>query len=517
MRRSLLRGWQATLLLTPLISFAQTPQDVEPTPLQSSVIETIDTTVSDTLVTIEMPPTSSESAPSDASATDDGAVSSDRQVDFPLGMLVPVPEEELTSTLPVGVGYRGDDLLIVAPAFIDSALGAAHAASGAAHMQDNQLDLARADFEAAVAADPNNEQAYTSLGFLNAWSARHKEAAAAFHHALAINPRNVDAAKGLAYVALWSNNADEAAARFGALSHAHPDDVELALQHGHALVAAKRSGDAVKAFDRVLKLDPTNTEARRSLLQARSARPKVELTTWLGVTWFDDEERPNAESNVGFRHVEVAIWPSSKSRIWFQYDNGLSLDNVVLAAGNRSVPAGYIGGFLNHSGNHTTRLELGWRSLPGTVGEVLLRSEHVVMLQNKYALKGGLWLGLRSDDRTESIVHAGLGIPIGDQFEVAPTFFFASNGMPNEREWRILLAAEYRTQSDWRISGGLAGGQASTGYIDDFRGISDRYLKVSAPVGHFQRAHALLRTEFVGETDATTVFSVGLTFGLSER
>ena len=498
------RGWQTVLLM--LLPLAVTAQSVEPT--------TPDTTRPDTMVAIEMPATLDERPlpPPSLYATDELPLLTTQPVTYPFGMILD----------------RSDDAVVLdyaparetaEPIVLDSGLVRALMSSARGHLESSELELARSEFDAAAQADPANIDALNGVGWTSAWSGRFTEAGDAFHRALAIDSQNFDAAKGLAYVAHWRGRNDEAAARFGALAAERPADEELAMMHARTLLADRRMSEARAAYERVIDLDPDNIDARNGLVIARSARPKVELTSWLGVTWFDDEERPRAESNLGFRFVEVAIWPTSTSRVWFQYDNGLSLDNVVLSAGNRAVPAGYIGGFIAYGDerNHTTRIELGWRSLPGSIGETLLRSEHVITLPGRYALKGGLWLGLRSDDRTEWVGHTGLRIPLGDRFELNPTFFLASNGMPNEREWRLLLSGEYRFENGWQLCGGLAGGQASTGYIDDYRGISDRYLKVSAPFGRANRMHALFRTEYVGETDATTILSVGVTIGLAER
>jgi tetratricopeptide (TPR) repeat protein len=403
------------------------------------------------------------------------------------------------------------------PAAIDPERARAMTAGADEHVQAQRFDEAREEYAAALDADPFDLRALVGAGYLAAWEGRHAEATASFERALSVDPQSLDAAKGLAYVALWTERADEAAARFGALAARDPDDVELASMYAQSLLAARRSSDARIAFERALTLDSTNVALRNGLEIARSARPKVELTTWAGSTWFDDDERLGADPNLGFRLVEVAIWPTTRARLWFQYDNGLSLDNVVLSAGNRTVPAGYIGGFMNYERIHTTRLELGWRSLPGSVGEILVRSEHVIALPDRYAIKAGLWLGMRDDDRSEWVAHSGLTIPIGGRFNLDPTFFYADHGMPNEHEWRLLLAGEYRFAGGARLAGGWAVGQATTGYIDDYRGISDRYLKLSLPVGRASLAHALFRTEYVGDTDATTILSIGLTVGLSER
>jgi tetratricopeptide (TPR) repeat protein len=501
MRSPLLSGLQTVaLLLLPLVSVAQSSDAQPPASVLDSIVDTAQT---DTLVAIEIPP---------QAVLDSSELESHRP--FSLGMIVPV--DSLVDPL-VGLDYSDASDVVFAPVAVDSVLASAMLASANAHMQADELDLARGDYESTLAADPGNLRAHTGLGYLDAWTGRHDAATEHFQHALAIDPHDYDAAKGLAYVAHWSGRNDEAAARFGALAASRPDDVEMAMMHAQTLLAARRSSEARAAYERVLALDPDNVDARNGVTIARNTRPKVELTSWLGVTWFDDDERPRAESRVDIRLVEVAIWPTTTSRLWFQYDNGLTLDNVVLSAGNRTVPAGYVGGFIAYERIHTSRLELGWRALPGTVGQVLIRSEHVVALPNRYSIKGGLWLGLGSDDRTESIVHAGMTIPLTDRFDLNPTFFYSSNGMPNEKEWRILMAGEYRFPSDVRIAAGWAGGQASTGYIGDYRGISDRYVKVSLPVGRANRVHALLRSEYVGETDATTILAVGFTVGLSER
>jgi tetratricopeptide (TPR) repeat protein len=512
----LFRGWQtALLLLLPLALEAQ-PGDASATsPLRADDTMFADSTRADTLVAIEMPAFVEEPLPPPPSFEASDSLPrgfAPPLQGYPFGMLVAKPDDT------VELEYR-EETEPPAPVFVDSGLVRALVSSASMHVESQELDMAVSEFDAAVQADPTNLQALNGLGYTSAWTGRYKDAGDAFQKSLAVDSQNFDAAKGLAYVAHWRGRNDEAAARFGALAAEHPGDRELAMMHARTLLADRRLGDARTAYEKVLALDPDNIDARNGLLIARTANPKVELTSWLGVTWFDDEERPRADANLGFRFVEVAIWPTTSSRIWFQYDNGLTLDNVVLSAGNRAVPAGYIGGFTNYGERreHTTRLELGWRSLPGSVGETLFRSEHVLSLQGRWAIKGGLWLGFRSDDRTEFIFHSGLTIPLGDRFELSPTFFYASNGMPNEKEWRALLSGEYRFENGWQLSGGLAGGQASTGYINDYRGISDRYLKVSAPVGRANRAHALFRTEFIGETDATTVLAVGVTIGLSER
>lgn len=470
------RGWHTALIL--LLPAALTAQPV-------------DSSLSDTMVTIEM-----------------------RAIEVPVIEEWPLsrpPSLDATDSYPLQ--------LSIAPMIADSGLVRALVTSADMHMGSNELALAMSEYKAAADADPDNVGALVGYGYTSAWSGHHDDAADAFHRVLAIDDRNADAAKGLAYVAHWRGRDDESAARFGSLAAENPEDAELAMMHARTLLADRRLADARAAYQRVLALNPDNIDARNGLQIANTATPKVELSTWFGLTWFDDEERPFADPNAGIRFVEVAIWPTSTSRIWFQYDNGLTLDNVVLSAGNRGVPAGYIGGFHNYGETraHTTRFELGWRSLPGSVGQTLIRSEHVITLPGRYAVKGGLWLGFRTDDRTEWIGHGGLTVPLTDRFELSPTFFYASNGMPNETEWRVLLSGEYRFANGLQLSGGLAGGQATTGFIDDYRGISDRYLKISLPVGRANRAHALLRTEFIGETDATTILSVGFTVGLAER
>lgn len=517
----LYRGWQTILLfLLPLTLVAQPRVELEPRDVSNTSPWQAPDTTADTMMAIEIP-SSPEHSPVTVNYIDSiQPTSTPAAADartYPFGMLLDRPSGAAE------LEYREIEAVElpeeIAPIFIDSALSHAKLASARSYVEAQQLDVAITEYGASIEANPASLDAINGLGWASAWSGRHHEASDAFHRILAIDSQNFDAAKGLAYVAHWRGRNDEAAARFGALAAEHPEDAELAMMHARTLLAERRLGDARTAYEKVLALQPDNIDARNGLRVASTATPKVELTTWLGVTWFDDEERPRAEANLGFRFVEVAIWPTQTARIWFQYDNGLTLDNVVLSAGNRAVPAGYIGGFSNYgpTHNHTTRVELGWRSLPGSVGQTLIRTEHVIALPNRFSLKGGFWLGPRSDDRTEWIGHAGLTVPLGDRFELSPTFFYATNGMPNEKEWRVLLSGEYRFENGWQLSGGLAGGQASTGYINDYRGISDRYLKISAPTGRNNRAHALLRTEFVGETDATTVLSVGVTLGLSER
>ncbi len=245
--------------------------------------------------------------------------------------------------------------------------------------------------------------------------------------------------------------------------------------------------------------------------------PKAEITAWLGQTRFPASPGSGSFNETGFRLGEASFWPSRDVRLWYQYDNGLSIDNFALARADRRAAAQYAGGFWHYASRFTTRLEVGWRNLPTDgaerVGQKILRGEQVFFLGGGHSATAGAWVGSRDDGRSEWVTHIGAGLRVGDGLRLGSTVFYSRSGLAGESQWRTLVTAE-RTMGRASVAAGLAGGQehSATGKRD----IWDGFLKLSVPVLGPHSGHVLVRREHVQSGD-TTVLALGLTVGTGRR
>lgn len=405
-----------------------------------------------------------------------------------------------------------ENLLQIHPGDIEALVTRGHVRSW-----QRKFDAAQTDFREVLRLDPNNVSARNGLGYTYAWMGAYRTAEEEFRQVLLKQPGQVEAEKGLAYLALWKGDEKEAVRRFSALLSQAPNDAEAEVGLGQAQLAAGQKKAARTAFQRALRIDPNRRDAKLGLEASRSTLPVLELTAWGGRTSFGSggavanglaSQRIGSET--GFRFAEAAVWPAHNIRLHAQYDNGLSIDNPALAHGSQGVPTYYAGGLVNWRRRHMTRVEGGWRTLPGQIGQKLVRAEHVVLLPGNYTFKSGGWVGPRQDKRTEWLSYTGLGVPVRKGIRLEPTYFYSRSGLPNERQWRLLLAGTYSLESGWSFGGGFAGGRAFVGPQRDGQGVRDAYFNLSTPRAGPVRGHLLVRNETTGRANAITVAALGL-------
>lgn len=399
-----------------------------------------------------------------------------------------------------------DQILQIAPGYTEARLARAYVRS-----YRKNFDGSQDDFETVLRSEPGNLSALNGLAYNFAWTGEYAQAEEQFEKTLRASPGQTDARKGLAYVALWRGDSETAVTRFEELARSMPGNAEIQTGLGQALLNAGRKNEARQAFQRALRLEPGRDDAKQGEMATKTIGPRVDFTLLGGVTSFQGPGRINDSDQTGIRFVEFAVEPRRNVRLWFQYDNGLSMDDVSLAQTDRRVPAYYVGGLVHYKRRYTTRLEYGWRNLTGDVSQKIIRTEQVFHLPRAYTLKFGGWFGPRSDHHTETIFHAGVGIPVGERFRLEPTVFFARSGLPGERQVRGLLAGEYRFKNDLRLGGGFAAGQSFANGSLPSRSLKDGYVSFSVPIGDYLRAQTLLRHESQGNSNSITVFAFGFT------
>jgi tetratricopeptide (TPR) repeat protein len=393
---------------------------------------------------------------------------------------------------------------------------------------------ARTDFLAVLHADSLNVPALTGLAYNYAWSGQYDTAASRFHAALTVAPANPDAAKGMAYVALWRGDPNDAVRRFEGVVRQHPRDAEAYVGLGQAYLKVHEPARARTAFARAMEIDPARTDARDGLRAARaSIRPAVEVSAWGGYSAFSRTPATlpatagtHPSGDVGLRFAEIAFWPTPRMRVWAQYDNGLTLDDITFVHFGETAPAYYVGGFLNYGGRYTTRLETGVRDLPGQSREHLVRAEQVIDLASTpVALKVGGWLGARAHAPTEWIANVAVDWRLSPSFHLEPTYFYARSDIPGAHDQRVLLFGEYTFENGWKLGTGLAGGVSQLGTAagtvpaesltpgTTSQKLWDAFVLAEAPVGA-HRVHLLLRHQQVIHGAGLSVVALGLTLGL---
>lgn len=204
-----------------------------------------------------------------------------------------------------------------------------------------QQDWRRAevDINHALQLAPSDLSVLNAAGYIAAWSGKHGLAEQYFQRMLAVAPDNAGAKKGLAYNAYWAGENETAANAFQQIAYEFPEEVEPWIGVGNARIAGGQVRRSAQAFRQAKAIDPANTEARSGLQRAYDYPAIAELSVWGGDT--------SGGGDAGLRMVELASWVTPQTRVWARYDDGLSLDNPVLARTGQNATTYFIGGCIN--------------------------------------------------------------------------------------------------------------------------------------------------------------------------
>ncbi len=248
--------------------------------------------------------------------------------------------------------------------------------------------------------------------------------------------------------------------------------------------------------------------------EAPPRQPLLEVGIWGGYSTFAADAAGGRTAQAGLRSLEVAVWPSGRLRLFGRYENSLTLDNLTVVRANRSVPTWQGGTLFNWGGRLTTVIEVGRRTLPGSIGQTQLGAEQVLYLPGGTALKAGGWIGPRQDHRTEWLGHAGVSVAVGTRWRVEPTAFYAETGIPGEHSWRALLNSELRLPSDFRLGLGVAAGHNHSFDGSLTGAVWDSYVRASIPVSGLNRLHLLVRHQRAAGASTLTTIAIGATLGV---
>lgn len=362
---------------------------------------------------------------------------------------------------------------------------------------------AEADLAQALAIAPDDLEALNGMAYVMAWSGRYGEAERYFNRMLALAPGNVGAQKGLAYTAYWAGRSDAAEAQFQRIAYEFPEDPEPMVGVGMARLADGEARSAATAYRDALQRDPANSEAKSGLRAAFDYPALVELSVWGGTT--------SGGGDAGLRVVELGSWITPTTKVWGRYDNGLSLDNPVLARSGADATTWSLGAQHQFGDNFIALAEVGYRDLPAGANQEIYKAEGVY-LSSLGASKLGVQFSPHSAGFTDRLIYAGQNFRLNEKFSFEPTVYFARTGASRDDEWRAVGYGEY-SNGDFSFGLGAGGGKVSSVNPLADGGVFTAFANASVRVAGWHRLHLSVTREEAPLNDFTRVL-VGVTLRL---
>ncbi len=391
--------------------------------------------------------------------------------------------------------------------------------AGAADLlASGQYAAAYEAYEAILADDPSQIDALVGSGQSLAAQGREAEAATRFREALRLSPSRRDAQRGLAFALLESGNPGGALTWFEITVRQTPNDVALWVGLARSRAAVGQAMGAKTAYERALQLDPGNRAAERGLAALDLPRlPLLELAFLGGYT------TENGRS-VGPRMAQAVVWPVPSFRLWFRFDNFLSIDNPAFVRGGDDVEGFYGGAGLEwgEASRYATSLEVGRRNWPPepTTTQTTWQLEQSAKFRggrgNVIATVGG-YFG-HFFDQDDWMAWAKVGVPASRSLLIEPQIYYGNTASTNiretgraqEKEGRFVLWAKYGSAGGLQVEPGFGVGSVSSDLSDEFSGtLVEGLLLARAPVARAGHLELFFRYQSVPGTDPFATVALG--------
>ena len=145
----------------------------------------------------------------------------------------------------------------------------AHFTKALAHINLGETELALSSLTEAVKFDPRNTKYHTTLSFLHLTSGRYDDAKKEAAIALKLQPKNLAAALLFAKGTVLAKDYATAVRILEEMQEKLPNHVEVIGNLGQAYLGQGDTEKAIKAFQRVLSLQPGNTAALVNLIRIK--------------------------------------------------------------------------------------------------------------------------------------------------------------------------------------------------------------------------------------------------------
>lgn len=356
--------------------------------------------------------------------------------------------------------------------------------------------LAQRQFNDVLSVQPENLEALSGLAYTHAWAGDFFEAEQQFKKARAIAPDNIGIQKGLAFSYLWGKQPGKALIELRSLESQSPDDAEILVAKGQALAALGKHDKASIAFKAALKIEPGREDAINGLDSMPKKKANFDISAWYGDT--------SSGGDSGLREVQLGYSLKNNSRIWFRYDDSLSLDNPALARSGQKAETIYLG--LQNPLKSTWQgiFEIGTRDLPANADQQIYKFE-AVNIQPTNFYKLGVVLSPHSDNYTDKLVYTSFGFPLNKSWRIEPALFLSSTGAIDDKEARAVVFAEYIDPNLWSVGIGAGVGKiTSDNPVSDGEVLTSNAL-VSYPINPKTKLNLSVRYEDTPTNSFSTV------------
>jgi len=124
----------------------------------------------------------------------------------------------------------------------------------------------------AIKADPHYPDAHIKLGFVYLDSGELDEAATEFHTSIKMAPMNISGYAGLAYFSWKKGKILDAEEQLNMAEAINPSDPRVYFARAQVFAGTGREHEARQEYEKALRLDPENAEARAGLQELDSGR-----------------------------------------------------------------------------------------------------------------------------------------------------------------------------------------------------------------------------------------------------
>lgn len=369
-----------------------------------------------------------------------------------------------------------------------------------------KYDLAFADYKVALEQETDNTDALNGLGYLMAWQGNYVEAEKYFSEALRVDESLISAQRGLAWVNLWSGDAWSAIRGFKGILESNPDDAESIRAIGQSYLFLGNHSQSRDYFKRALDKNSSDREAMKLLNSVRYAPAGLDIQIWGGYSSL------NSADELGLRNVELATQASRSARFWLRYDNSLSLDNIALLRSNTGVPAYYAGGYAAWNTSIGTRIEAGYRELPGANTQMIYSLEQLFYLEGGSLFKLGGFIA-PVENENEWLAYGGVGLPLSDAVRIEPMVYIAGISGSDQGQVRYALNADWQLPNQYALHGGGYFGSINVPGNGSSNSVAGGHLMLDVPVAEAHWLKLMIKYESDSFVDSF-VSALGFTFRL---
>jgi tetratricopeptide (TPR) repeat protein len=144
-------------------------------------------------------------------------------------------------------------------------VGATYYMRGKAYRSSKKYDLAIADYQAAVQADPNMDIAYYEMGAAYQELNQHAKAIEAFNKAIALKNNNAGYFYARCVSESWTSKFAEATSDCQRASKMKPGDADMLATLGRLYEDQGNKAQAIETYKAALTINPNQAEAKEGL------------------------------------------------------------------------------------------------------------------------------------------------------------------------------------------------------------------------------------------------------------